>query len=80
MVTQSFKVLERVFFQVVCTCVYVYIYIDIYGEGCVYSADPLSHTQAHVRGCACIKCMGRTGLKIGPCKTSLEAELAENRL
>lgn len=63
-----------------CLYMYVYIYIDICGEGCVYSSDPLSHTQAHVHGCVCIKCTGRTGLKISPCKTSLEAELAENRL
>lgn len=39
-----------------------------------------THTETHLHGCVCLKCMDRTGAKISPCKTSLETDLAKNGL
>lgn len=63
-----------------CVCIYLYRYLYLWRGICLLSLYTLAHTEPHIHGCMCIKCTDRTRLKISPCKTSLETDLAENGL
>lgn len=83
MVIWRFKVLVGFFFPgylSTCVCIYVYKYIYRKQASCVYAVYTQTHTETHVYLRVCIKRMYSTGLKIRPCKTSLETDLPENGL